>query len=115
MRTAAASGRLEGSRPALSGRLTGDAKHAFAFFEAGRAMLEGLTAREERMEVHDALRPVRSDFMARHAEAVYAELTAGFRDEIRVEELVFEAAERFPGLVPPREAIAAERRLPVIG
>jgi (3,5-dihydroxyphenyl)acetyl-CoA 1,2-dioxygenase len=112
MRTAAATVRLEGSRPALSGRLTSDAKHAFAYFEAGRAALEGLSAREARMEVHDALRPVRSDFMARHAEAVYAELTAGFRDEIRVEELVFEAAERFPGLVPTREAIAAERRLP---
>jgi thioesterase DpgC len=43
---------------------------------------------------------------------VYGELTSGLRDEVRVEELVFEAAERFPGLVPTREAIAAERRLP---
>jgi thioesterase DpgC len=50
--------------------------------------------------------------MSRHAPAVYEDLTAGHRDELRVEALVLEAAQRFPGLVPTPEAIAAERRLP---
>jgi (3,5-dihydroxyphenyl)acetyl-CoA 1,2-dioxygenase len=45
------------------------------------------------------------------AEAVYEALTNGYQEEIRVEELVFRAAEHYPGLVPTREQIAAERRL----
>src|SRR5215467_8595955 len=54
----------------------------------------------------------RNDFLRREADAVYAELTGGFREAVRVEELVFRAAERFPGLVPSRDEIAAERELP---
>src|SRR5215813_5216591 len=54
----------------------------------------------------------RSDFLRHEADAVYAELTNGLREAVRVEELVFRAAERFPGLVPTRDEIAAERELP---
>lgn len=54
----------------------------------------------------------RSDFLRGNVDEVYAELTNGLREAVRVEELVFRAAERFPGLVPTREEIAAERRLP---
>jgi len=54
----------------------------------------------------------RSDFLRGHVDEVYAELTNGFREAVRVEDLVFRAAERFPGLVPTREEIAAERQLP---
>lgn len=54
----------------------------------------------------------RDDFLRREADAVYAELTDGLREAVRVEELVFRAAERFPGLVPSRDEIAAERELP---
>ena len=54
----------------------------------------------------------RNDFLRQEADAVYAELTEGFREAVRVEELVFRAAERFPGLVPSRDEIAAERELP---
>jgi thioesterase DpgC len=103
---------LERSRPALTGWLTGDAKRAFAYFEAGRATLETLASRQERAPVHEALRPVRSEFMSRHAAAVYEELTSDHRDELRVEALVVGAAERFPGLLPTPDAIAAERLLP---
>ncbi len=44
-------------------------------------------------------------------EAVYEALTGGYRETIRVEELVFRAAEEYPGLLPTREQIAAERQL----
>lgn len=54
----------------------------------------------------------RSDFLRAHVDEIYAELTNGFREAVRVEDLVFRAAERFPGLVPTREEIAAERQLP---
>jgi thioesterase DpgC len=56
-------------------------------------------------------RALREAFMRRHAEAVYEALTGGYRNEVRVEELVFAAADRFPGLVPTRQQIAAERKL----
>jgi len=56
-------------------------------------------------------RKLRETFLRRHAEAVYEALTDGYREEIRVEELVFAAAERFPGLVPTRAQIEAERQL----
>jgi thioesterase DpgC len=56
-------------------------------------------------------RAIRQAFLRSHAEGVYEELTDGYRKEIRVEELVFAAAERFPGLAPTREQIAAERQL----
>ncbi|HEY4028206.1 MAG TPA: enoyl-CoA hydratase/isomerase family protein [Candidatus Dormibacteraeota bacterium] len=57
----------------------------------------------------------RADFLRRHAADVYDELTGGCREAVRVEELVFRAAERFPGLVPGREEMAAERALPQAG
>ncbi|MDQ6691415.1 MAG: enoyl-CoA hydratase/isomerase family protein, partial [Candidatus Dormibacteraeota bacterium] len=59
----------------------------------------------------EASRALRSEFMRRHADAVYELLTEDYTREIRVEQLVFEAARRFPGLVPTREQIGAERTL----
>ena len=56
-------------------------------------------------------RALREAFIRRHADAVYEELTNGYREEIRVEELVFAAADHFPGLLPNAQQIAAEREL----
>ena len=42
---------------------------------------------------------------------VYEALTDGFERPLRVVDLVYEAAERFPGLVPTRAQIEAEREL----
>lgn len=53
----------------------------------------------------------RQAFLQAHAEAVYDELTGGFSEAVRVEELVYRAADRYPGLVPTREEIEAERAL----
>ncbi len=52
-------------------------------------------------------------FLRMHAEAVYAALTDGLSSALRDDELVYAAAERFPGLVPTREEIAAERERPL--
>jgi (3,5-dihydroxyphenyl)acetyl-CoA 1,2-dioxygenase len=54
----------------------------------------------------------RTEFLRRHAGEAYAELTDDCREAVRVEELVFRAADRFPGLVPSREEMAAQRELP---
>ncbi len=53
-------------------------------------------------------RAARARFLAAHAEEVYADLTEGFSRFVRLEALVLRAAERFAGLVPRREQIAAE-------
>lgn len=42
-------------------------------------------------------------------EAIYDDLTDGRRRSLRVSELVYAAAEQFPGLVPTRAAINDER------
>jgi thioesterase DpgC len=54
---------------------------------------------------HDA----RERFLRVHAEEVYAALTDDYAVALRAEELVYVAAERFPGLTPTRAQVAAER------
>ena len=60
-----------------------------------------------------ALDDERSQFLRDHVEAVYDTLTDGMRRAVRDEELVYAAAERFPGVVPTRAAVAAERSRPL--
>lgn len=98
--------------PELTGFLRDDWERVGAHLAAGQRVLEGLGSREERMAVQRSLRGCRAEFLRRHAQSVYGQLTDGFQREVRVEELVFAAAELFPGLVPSEAAIAAERRLP---
>jgi (3,5-dihydroxyphenyl)acetyl-CoA 1,2-dioxygenase len=83
----------------LSGDLVADA-------EALRKLVEqsgDATARNE----------ARESFLATHAEAVYSELTDGLTRPVRDEQLVYDAAERFPGLTPDREAMRAELERPL--
>jgi thioesterase DpgC len=54
---------------------------------------------------HDA----RERFLREHAEELYAALTDDYATPLRLDELVYLAAERFPGLVPTRETVDAER------
>jgi thioesterase DpgC len=54
---------------------------------------------------------VDSHARGQEAVAVYQELTDGLRRPLRVAELVYAAAERFPGLLPTRAQIDAEREL----
>jgi thioesterase DpgC len=56
-----------------------------------------------------ALDAARARFLRSHAEHLYTELTDDLRRAVRDEELVYTAAERFPGLVPTRAQVAAER------
>lgn len=59
-----------------------------------------------------ALRDARTRFLRMYGELVYAELTDRERVFVRAEDLVYAAAERYPGLVPSRAAVLAERDLP---
>jgi enoyl-CoA hydratase/carnithine racemase len=49
-------------------------------------------------------------FLREHAETVYLELTDGLSVAVRDDDLVYAAAERYPGLVPTRAEVAAERK-----
>jgi thioesterase DpgC len=69
--------------------------------------------RDEAAAIGDALCSARERFLRTHAEAVYAALTNDFATPLRIDELVYRAAERYPGLVPTRERVAAERQRPL--
>jgi len=87
----------------------------------GEELLGRLPARRDRNEAEAeagallkaALDAERSRFLRAHADAVYAALTDDLRRGMRDEALVYAAAERFPGLVPTRTAMAAERARPL--
>ena len=53
-------------------------------------------------------RDARERFLRRHVEAIYAHLTLHHARFMRVEDLVFAAADAFPGLTPNRAQVALE-------
>lgn len=87
---------------------------------AGEKQLAALPAKPQRDadqqeradQIHGVCRRARSEFLARHAEHVYATVTEGLRLRLRLSELAFEAAEQFPGLLPTRSELAREETLP---
>jgi (3,5-dihydroxyphenyl)acetyl-CoA 1,2-dioxygenase len=87
----------------------------------GEELLGRLPPRPKRTEpeaetaarLKTALDAERSAFLRAHAEAVYATLTDDLRRPVRDEALVYAAAESFPGLVPTRTQMVAERARPL--
>jgi len=51
-------------------------------------------------------------FLRRHAPRLYAQLTDEMHTFVRVEELVYRAADAVPGLVPTREQVSSDRQRP---
>src|SRR3954463_13085332 len=90
----------EGSAP------TADAELAEEFLARGEELLARLPARAERNDaegeaaahVKSVLDGERTRSLRAHAEDVYLALTDDLRRALRDEELVYAAAERFPGL-----------------
>jgi thioesterase DpgC len=115
-------GRFSELNPARSfgESLAADSEAASRFLTAGEALLDRLPERPRRPPaaqaaaeaLHRALRATRTAFLRRHAADVYARLTDGRTAFVRVEELIYRAADAVPGLVPTREQIAAERERP---
>lgn len=87
----------------------------------GQRLLERLPARPRRSEDEQAAAAAianvgdeaRVAFLRPHAEELYARLTEEWTRPLRDSELVFAAAERFPGLAPTREEMAAELGRPL--
>jgi thioesterase DpgC len=94
-----------------------DALAATRYFQAGQTILDRLPARPRRSTREEAatealvaqLRQVRIGFLRRYAGPLYAQLTADLRAFVRIEDLVYLAAARMPGLVPSRAQIQADR------
>ena len=104
--------------PRLSGSFDADAAAASEFLTQGEAQLRRLPPRPDRSEreqdaatsIAEALDAVREEFLRAHVEAVYSVLTEDLTIPVRDEQLVYDAAERFPGLTPTRAAVAAESK-----
>ncbi|HZO61686.1 MAG TPA: enoyl-CoA hydratase/isomerase family protein [Gaiellaceae bacterium] len=107
----------EESRPSGGEGFAEAARLCSDHLAAGERLLARLPARPDRSEteaeaaarLREALDAERVRFLRAHAEDVYLALTDGLRRAVRDEELVYAAAERFPGLVPTRAQVAAER------
>jgi thioesterase DpgC len=79
--------------------------------ELGSPAERGDAARGRAQWLKAQAQAVREAFLRRHIAAIYDLLTDGMTKEQRVPELLYAAAERFPGLVPARATIDAERAL----
>jgi len=92
------------------------ARHS-AFWRRGAELLARLPRKPQRSEAEGAAailekaRASRERFLAAHAAAIYDALSDDRSRFLRLEELVFAAAELVPGLTPSREEIAAEEGL----
>jgi thioesterase DpgC len=96
------------------------AEAASRFLLAGEGLYGQLPPRPARSDREQAaaealmghLRAVRRAFLGRYAADLYAELTHGQQRFVRVEDLVYLAAERVPGLAPSRAQVQADRAHP---
>ena len=95
---------LDTQPSAHQGDFEGDMQQAAEFFRQGGDLLGRLPEKARRSErehaaaeaIKEHLRAVRAGLMRTHADAVYRRLTAGYRDFVRAEALVYRAAELFP-------------------
>ncbi|MBM3642757.1 MAG: enoyl-CoA hydratase/isomerase family protein [Alphaproteobacteria bacterium] len=96
-----------------------DASAATHYWTLGGALLSRLPAKPARDAANSraaeglkaSLRAVRAAFLDRHAGALYDRLTGGRTRFVRIERLVYDAADLVPGLVPDRRMVAAEAEL----
>ncbi|GAA2975194.1 enoyl-CoA hydratase/isomerase family protein [Streptomyces enissocaesilis] len=106
--------------PQFHGALEADVRLLSAYTEACDELTAALPPRAERSgaensdagHVGQAARHARHAFLKAHAGHVYDELTDGRKRQVRLDELAFSAAENYPGLVPTRAQVAADRLLP---
>jgi thioesterase DpgC len=99
--------------------LPADAEVAARYFALGDALRGRLPIKPERHKREQAAaaallaaqRAVRERFLRAYVDPIYRRLTEDFGRFVRASELVYAAAERYPGLVPTHAAIERERAL----
>jgi thioesterase DpgC len=105
--------------PSLGSSLTLNAGTAGRYLEAVDQGLQRLgappdrktDARKHAQDLKRKGREVREAFFRRHAAEMYDKLTGGCTTPLRVVELAYKAADLYPGLLPTRAEIDAERGL----
>jgi thioesterase DpgC len=106
--------------PDFRGDHSTDVRELSAYARACAELTVALPARHERSpaqraeadRAEAAARRARHRFLQLHAGRVHDELTVGGSRHVRLDELAFTAADRYPGLVPSRVQIDADRLLP---
>jgi thioesterase DpgC len=108
-----------GSAPKIRTSFATDSAACQKFWRAGAKLRAQLPARAKCDEAHrravEAInareRHLRDQFLAAHAETLYAKLTNNRKTFVRVEQLVLDAAKLVPGLLPGEKELAAEAAL----
>ena len=107
------------SEPAVSGDFAADAASFAKFWSCGSQLLGRLPQPAQRRDgdrntarsILEGARKSRVNFLRRHVDAIYDELTAKRTHFVKINELIEAAAQKYPGLVPSAEDIAAEEGL----
>ncbi|MBI2756395.1 MAG: enoyl-CoA hydratase/isomerase family protein [Chloroflexi bacterium] len=100
-----------------AGGVQAHAERLASLLAGGRAVLDALPRKPLRSAseaadaatIIEAARSARAAFLRQYVEDVYRSLTSGYTRFLRADELVYTAAEWFPGLTPSRAEVAAER------
>jgi len=109
---------VEPGAPPVTGDFAEDRRRHTAFWQASDAALDRLPEKAARTAAEataaaailEPARAARERFLRQHAGRVYAALSEDFTRFLRVEELVFAAADLVPGLTPSRARLAGEER-----
>ena len=107
------------SAPPDTGDFSGDCTRFTQYWTAGAALLAQLPAKTARdtqeAKAADCIlrlsREARTRFLSAHAGAVYDRLTRNRTRFVRVEQLIYDAAELVPGLTPAQAIVDAELSL----
>ena len=97
--------------------LAADSASAAKYFETAAAALKSLgaptargdRARKDAQQIKIRWRAALENFLRRHVGEIYDSLTSDRSKTLRVCELLYAVADRFPGLLPTRQRIEAER------
>jgi enoyl-CoA hydratase/carnithine racemase len=116
---AAAVAEWEEALPAVSGNFAKDCDGHSNFWAISKGLIATLPSKRKRNAAEaaaaeallSAARAIRETFLKAHAVTVYDRLTGGRSRFLRIEELVFEAADLIPGLAPSSAEVAAEAAL----
>jgi thioesterase DpgC len=111
--------RWRGAEPAIATDFTTDHRLFGEFWRLSGEIIARLPPKPQRSAeqaraaafVHERARGARRRFLDAHVRELYAGLTHNFSRFVRVEELVYAAAELCPGLTPAREQVAREDAL----
>jgi thioesterase DpgC len=99
--------------------LAADSETAAKYFETADAALVSLgppsgrseAARKDAQDIKMRSRAARERFLRRHVAAIYDTMTGDRSKALRVCDLIYAVADRFPGLLPTRQRIQGERAL----